>query len=1000
MAKKSKRKGRKAPENGTKNMAAHPEIPSSTSPGAAERDVAENINPPILSPLVQESSGDITVEDRQELTVEALQEEPRHQTGYPSCSNISEIPPVSLAADSSSSTLVEDESTERTSDLEDIIDVRQPVVAIMPPKPKIPGKLGRKVTLISNCFPLKFDNIYVYHYDVEIIKLGPNAESVRIADDCKKYRCLNTRLNRKVFEQLQGTDEHFQGLCAVFDGKRNMYASKKLPKDRLECQVLLYEYSVEFINPFEENTFKIIIKAVKKQDGSCVISLEPLGALFRGELHSVPQEALMVLETVLRQSPCLRYVPVGRSFFNTPLQDESRPLGFGKEVWFGYHQSVRLGQRTPMVNLDITATTFYKSMPVIDYIAEFLDTSTDRLMRIGSLQDKDIVKLNNDLKGVNVKTTHMSYPRKYRVFSVTRENANALDFDLEVNGVKRKITVKEYFLEHYGRRLMYSNLPCFQVKAEKAVYLPLELCEIVKEQHSRKDLNSKQQAEMIKFTATPPRDRFSKTTEIHENCDFNNDPYLENFGIKVLDHPLKVDARILETPSIVYHPVSVRPKNGSWNMIKKQYFKGTSISKWVLLSFAHPDHCSRQDLEAFSKSLHRYANEQGINLEVCAHTEEATPALDNVESYIRKMKREFKAELIFVVLPFEPKDLKRNQRGRYNSAAADPHTLYSEIKRIAEINIGVVTQCVKGVNVVDRGQNASFVSNLCLKLNAKMGGINNSLMPQAVYRFREIPVIIIGIDVNHSIDVDSYSLAAAVGSVDEHFSRYSVTLKAQQNEKRNKKTLEVIREMNVMVRKLLMAFYRNLRLKPKKIIVYRDGVSEGQFADVQEREIKKIREACTSLEAGYEPGITYIVVQKRHHVRFLPERGGQNDPGTVVDSQVTHPLNFDFYLYSHFGMKGTSRPSYYTVLADDNNFSFDGLEKLTYSLCHTYVRCTKSISLPAPVQYADLAAYRARRHLTSYLKDLESEEFCSINAELGKQLVNIAGLVSNELEKY
>ncbi|CAL1278354.1 unnamed protein product [Larinioides sclopetarius] len=45
---------------------------------------------------------------------------------------------------------------------------------------------------------------------------------------------------------------------------------------------------------------------------------------------------------------------------------------------------------------------------------------------------------------------------------------------------------------------------------------------------------------------------------------------------------------------------------------------------------------------------------------------------------------------------------------------------------------------------------------------------------------------------------------------------------------------------------------------------------------------------------------------------------------------------------------------------------------MTYSLCHTYIRCTKSISLPAPVQYADLAAYRARRHLTSPLTELEA----------------------------
>lgn len=35
-----------------------------------------------------------------------------------------------------------------------------------------------------------------------------------------------------------------------------------------------------------------------------------------------------------------------------------------------------------------------------------------------------------------------------------------------------------------------------------------------------------------------------------------------------------------------------------------------------------------------------------------------------------------------------------------------------------------------------------------------------------------------------------------------------------------------------MVRELLVQFYRNTRFKPARIIVYRDGVSEGQFFNV------------------------------------------------------------------------------------------------------------------------------------------------------------------------
>jgi hypothetical protein len=32
---------------------------------------------------------------------------------------------------------------------------------------------------------------------------------------------------------------------------------------------------------------------------------------------------------------------------------------------------------------------------------------------------------------------------------------------------------------------------------------------------------------------------------------------------------------------------------------------------------------------------------------------------------------------------------------------------------------------------------------------------------------------------------------------------------------------------------------------------------------------------------------------------------------------------------------------------------------LTYALCFTSARCTRSISTPAPVKYADLLAFRA-----------------------------------------
>lgn len=41
------------------------------------------------------------------------------------------------------------------------------------------------------------------------------------------------------------------------------------------------------------------------------------------------------------------------------------------------------------------------------------------------------------------------------------------------------------------------------------------------------------------------------------------------------------------------------------------------------------------------------------------------------------------------------------------------------------------------------------------------------------------------------------------------------------------------------------------------------------FHQVLQHEMRAIQQACRKLEQGYEPAITFIVVQKRHHARFF-----------------------------------------------------------------------------------------------------------------------------------
>lgn len=62
---------------------------------------------------------------------------------------------------------------------------------------------------------------------------------------------------------------------------------------------------------------------------------------------------------------------------------------------------------------------------------------------------------------------------------------------------------------------------------------------------------------------------------------------------------------------------------------------------------------------------------------------------------------------------------------------------------------------------------------------------------------------------------------------------------------------------------------------------------------VLENELQALQKACEELEHDYRPGITFVVVQKRHHVRFFPV-----DDRDKVCAHV-HIHNGSMYSMSH-----------------------------------------------------------------------------------------------------
>lgn len=275
---------------------------------------------------------------------------------------------------------------------------------------------------------------------------------------------------------------------------------------------------------------------------------------------------------------------------------------------------------------------------------------------------------------------------------------------------------------------------------------------------------------------------------------------------------------------------------------------------------------------------------------------------------------------------------------------------------------GIVTQCIAPTRVNDQ-----YLTNVLLKINAKLGGLNSKLSIEAspsIPLVSKVPTIILGMDVSHGSpgQSDVPSIAAVVSSRQwPLISKYRASVRTQSPK------VEMIDSLfkkvaedkdDGIMRELLLDFYTSSgKRKPDQIIIFRDGVSESQFNQVLNVELNQIIEACKFLDEKWCPKFVVIIAQKNHHTKFFQPASPDNvPPGTVIDNKICHPRNNDFYLCAQAGMIGTTRPTHYHVLLDDVGFSPDDLQEFVHSLSYVYQRSTTAISVVAPVCYAHLAA--------------------------------------------
>ncbi|CAG8599442.1 9066_t:CDS:10, partial [Acaulospora colombiana] len=468
------------------------------------------------------------------------------------------------------------------------------------------------------------------------------------------------------------------------------------------------------------------------------------------------------------------------------------------------------------------------------------------------------------------------------------------------------------------------------------ILLPLEICEIIPGQKYKPELSSFQRQEMIEKTAVKPSVRFNHlmnaSREIYKH---QADENIASIGMEVDKEFIRLMARVLPPPRLIDRENRpINPTSGGWDV--KRFIRGTNIYNWSVVVFEDMKKLPRNVLQNALIQLMESLSQKGLNImNNRPPIYYANPQGDYLKSLLigfnnARIEKSKAPQLIICIV---------QKKVKVDTG------LHPIIKKICGVELGVVTQCIVALNMVsDKWR--SICGNIALKINGKLGGTNSTLLDHELKFKTTTTPMVIGADVFHPSKDDKKrgrpSVSGICASMDPEVTKYIA--RYGMNRTLNNETIE---NLEGMIRELLEQFrIQNDGALPEQIIFYRDGVAEGQFQMVLDEEVAAIKSASKEVY-GYRdpPKLTFLIVQKRHHARFMPVNKDDRDqnsenckPGTVVDTEIVVPQNFTFFLQSHASPLGTARSAYYHVILNEGNFSADEIQEITYRLCFLSVR--------------------------------------------------------------
>ncbi|KAH8810585.1 RNA interference and gene silencing protein [Xylogone sp. PMI_703] len=889
------------------------------------------------------------------------------------------------------------------------IDVKKkkPGQITNPPRPGY-GVTGREILVWANYFKLASKD------DLELYRYG-----ISIASDNRGKAPVGKKAKRIVQLLLE---EHLlpRGYEIATDFKSNLISRSEL---ELEDEYLVTYRAEDEDDPAPNATQN---RLRLQFTGSLTVAelINHLTSSQAGLMFGSKEEIIQALNIVVGHHPkaasMIATVATSRHFHLNPGTQDRGNLGGGLQVIRGFFMSVRAATARILVNVQVKNMAFFEDGPLDRLMQAFMSQNGPnkvnllKFVKKLSIDATHIVRRNKQgqrihrmkiVQGFATKDDgrNLSHPPivpqfgagagEVKFFLHNSQSASPTQPAPQAGGKKKKgkkppmagpappsqgsyISVFDFFKQTYNITIQDPSLPVINVSTkDNPSYLPAEVCVVTPGQPARTKLSAAQTQQMIRFAVRRPfQNAHSIVASGGGLLGFEpTNPTLDAFDITVTPKLITVPGRVLSVPTIKYSGTQmITPRFGGWDMRTSKFVTKSDLPGWTYLRIslqgARNIWQSDQDFLGKLDELQTKLRELGVSVNNYMPGVHIASNPQDLESQIGHWIHRFvvnprKPKLVLVIIP-----------------EREMTAVYNHVKFICDVKEGILNVCVLDSKFA-RG-NPQYMANVCLKFNLKLGGRNHSLDPSKLGFLRHKTTMVVGIDVTHPAPGSSSnapSVAGIVASVDEWLGQWPADIRIQPPRQ------EMVADLDVIFKSRLLLWQQKNKTLPENILVYRDGVSEGQYNIVLEQELPALREACkevypAALTKADKPRMTIIIVGKRHNTRFYPtkvedvDRGGNLPNGTIVDRGVTEARNWDFFLQAHTAIQGTARPAHYYVVYDEifRNLTLqpqfptaaDALEDLTHNLCYLFGRATKAVSLCPPAYYANLVCARARCYLS------------------------------------